>query len=52
MCQAGALLGQYGLVVGVQKLHEYEALKNNRRRSQVLSCSKLVACYDMNKDQL
>ena len=31
------------LAVGVRKLHEYEALKNNRRRSQVLSYSRLVA---------
>ena len=40
------------LAVGVQKLHEYEALKNNRRRSQVLSYSRLVARYDVRKDQL
>ena len=40
------------LVVGVWKLHKYEALKNNRRRSQVLSYSRLVAHYGMRKDQL
>ena len=40
------------LVVGVQKLHKYEALKNNRRRSQVLSYGRLVAHYSMRKDQL
>ena len=40
------------LAVGVRKLHEYEALKNNRRRSQVLSYGRLVACYGMRKDQL
>ena len=40
------------LAVGVWKLHEYEALKNNRRRSQVLSYSRLAACYGMRKDQL
>ena len=40
------------LAVGVRKLHEYEALKNNRRRSQVLSYGRLVAHYDVRKDQL
>ena len=40
------------LVVGVWKLHEYEALKNNWRRSQVLSYGRLVAHYGMRKDQL
>ena len=40
------------LVVGVWKLPEYEALKNNRRRSQVLSYGRLVARYGMRKDQL
>ena len=40
------------LAVGVRKLHEYEALKNNRRRSQVLSYGRLVARYGMRKDQL
>ena len=40
------------LAVGVRKLHEYEALKNNRRRSLVLSYGRLVACYGMRKDQL
>ena len=40
------------LVVGVQKLHEYEALKNNQRRSQVLSYGRLAAHYRMRKDQL
>ena len=40
------------LVVGVQKLHKYEALKNNWRRSQVLSYGRLAAHYGMRKDQL
>ena len=40
------------LVVGVRKLHKYEALKNNWRRSQVLSYGRLAACYIMRKDQL
>ena len=40
------------LVVGVRKLHEYEALKNNWRRSQVLSYGRLVARYGMRKDYL
>ena len=40
------------LAVGVRKLHEYEALKNNWRRSQVLSYGRLAACYSMRKDQL
>ena len=40
------------LVVGVWKLHEYEVLKNNRRRSQVLSYGRLAACYSIRKDQL
>ena len=40
------------LVVGVWKLHVYEALKNNRRRSQVLSYGRLVDHYSMKKDQL
>ena len=40
------------LAVGVWKLHEYEVLKNNRRRSQVLSYGRLAACYDVRKDQL
>ena len=40
------------LVVGVLKLHEYEVLKNNQRRSQVLSYGRLAACYDVRKDQL
>ena len=40
------------LAVGVWKLHEYKALKNNQRRSQVLSYSRLVAHYGMKKDQL
>ena len=31
------------LVVGVWKLHKYEALKNNWRRSQVLSYGRLAA---------
>ena len=40
------------LVVGVRKLHEYEALKNNQRRSQVLSYGRLVDHYSVKKDQL
>ena len=40
------------LAVGVWKLHEYEALKNNQRRSQVLSYGRLVTRYGMRKDQL
>ena len=40
------------LAVGVWKLHEYEVLKNNRRRSQVLSYGRLVAHYGVRKDQL
>ena len=40
------------LVVGVWKLHEYEALKNNWRRSQVLSYGRLAARYGMKKHQL
>ena len=40
------------LAVGVRKLHEYEALKNNWRRSQVLSYGRLVAHYGVRKDQL
>ena len=31
------------LVVGVQKLHKYQMLKNNRRRSQVISYGRLAA---------
>ena len=40
------------LAVAVQKLHEYKALKNNRRTSQVLSYGRLVARYGVRKDQL
>ena len=40
------------LAVGVQKLHEYQAHKNNRKRSQVLSYGRLANCYGVNKDQL
>ena len=40
------------LAVAVRKLHEYEVLKNNRRRSQVLFYGRLAACYGMRKDQL
>ena len=40
------------LAVGVQKLHEYQAHKNHRQRSQVLSYGKLVNHYSVNKDQL
>ena len=37
------------LAVGVPKLHEYEALKNNQRRSQVLSYGRLAARYSMER---
>ena len=40
------------LAVGVWKLYEYEVLKNNWRRSQVLSYGRLAAHYDVRKDQL
>ena len=40
------------LVVGVQKLHKYQAHKKNWKRSQVLSYGRLVNCYGINKDQL
>ena len=40
------------LALGVWKLHEYEAHKNNRRRSQVLSYGRLADHYGINKDQL
>ena len=40
------------LAVGVRKLHEYEALKNNQRRSEVLYYGRLAAHYDVRKDQL
>ena len=40
------------LVVGVWKLHEYEVLKNNQRRSQVLSYGRLADRYSVKKDQL
>ena len=40
------------LAVGVRKLHEYQAHKNNRKRSQVLSYERLANCYSINKDQL
>ena len=40
------------LVVGVWKLHEYQAHKNHRKRSQVLSYGKLANHYGVNKDQL
>ena len=40
------------LAVGVQKLHKYQAHKNNQKRSQVLSYSRLVNHYGVNKDQL
>ena len=45
-------LASMALVVGVRKLHEYEALKNNQRRNQVLSYGRLAARYDVGKDQL
>ena len=40
------------LAVGVQKLHEYQAHKNNQKRSQVLSYRRLADRYSINKDQL
>ena len=40
------------LAVSVRKLHEYQALKNNQKRSQVLSYGRLANCYGINKDQL
>ena len=40
------------LVVGVQKLHEYQAHKSNWKRSQVLSYGRLAKRYGVNKDQL
>ena len=40
------------LAVSVRKLHEYQAHKNNRKRSQVLSYSRLVNRYGINKDHL
>ena len=40
------------LAVEVQKLHEYQAHKNHRKRSQVLSYGKLANRYGVNKDQL
>ena len=40
------------LAVGVRKLHEYQAHKNHRKRSQVLSYGKLANRYGINKDQL
>ena len=40
------------LAVSVQKLHEYQAHKNNQKRSQVLSYGKLANHYSVNKDQL
>ena len=40
------------LVVRVRKLHEYEVLKNNRRRSQVICYGRLAALFGINKDQL
>ena len=40
------------LAVGMQKLYEYQAHKNNLKRSQVLSYGRLVNCYGVNKDQL
>ena len=40
------------LAVGMQKLHEYQAHKNHRKRSQVLSYDKLANHYSINKDQL
>ena len=40
------------LAVSVQKLHKYQAHKNNWKRSQVLSYGRLVNRYGINKDQL
>ena len=40
------------MAVSVWKLHEYQAHKNNWKRSQVLSYGRLVNRYSMNKDQL
>ena len=40
------------LVVGVWKLHKYQAHKNNLKRSQVLFYSRLAKHYSINKDQL
>ena len=40
------------LAVGMHKLHEYQAHKNHQKQSQVLSYSKLVTHYGVNKDQL
>ena len=40
------------LAVGVHKLHEYQAHKNHRKGSQVLSYGKLATRYEVNKDQL
>ena len=40
------------LAVGVRKLHEYEVLKNNWRRSQVISYGRLGAWFGINKDHL
>ena len=40
------------LPVSVQKLHKYQAYKNNHKRSQVLSYGRLAECYKVNKDQL
>ena len=40
------------LAVGVWKLHKYQAHKNHRKRSQVLSYGKLANRYGVNKDQL
>ena len=40
------------LAVSVRKLHEYQAHKSNRKRSQVLSYGRLANCYGINKDQL
>ena len=40
------------LAVSVQKLHEYQAHKNNWKRSQVLSYGRLANHYGVNKDQL
>ena len=40
------------LAVSVWKLHEYQAHKNNQKRSQMLSYGRLRNHYGVNKDQL
>ena len=56
LCLALGLTDSYwasmARAVGVRKLNKYEAYKNNRRRSQVISYSKLAVRFSINKDQL